>query len=195
MRAHPAACAAAFGGRGSCFAAWCASAARLAPRSFPPRFQWHTARRRRPSHESHAVRSAGHSARRLGRGGAGVVAPADPQVLREDARRPGQRRGSAALHQSRQPHPERSRPARALRQELAVSAGTTEQRIAHVVNQCGRRRGRADRRRRRRAGEPAPEAMARRARDAATPTIRSRAQPPSSRADRARRVVRPLAAW
>ena len=36
----------------------------------------------------------------------------DPQVLRQDARRAGQRRGSAALHQSREPHPVRPRPPR-----------------------------------------------------------------------------------
>ena len=58
--------------------------------------------------ESLALRSAGNFADRLRRGGASGAAAADPQILREDARWPGQRRRGVALHQSRQPHPERA---------------------------------------------------------------------------------------
>ena len=78
-------------------------------------------RRRRHDDESHALRSAGYPADRLRRGGPGGAAPADPEILREDARRPGQRRRGAALHQSCQPHTERPRPPRPLRRGTRAS--------------------------------------------------------------------------
>src|SRR4029453_2877825 len=54
----------------------------------------------RPRDESNALRSAGHTAGRLGRGGPGRAAPLDPQILREDPRWPRQCRRGATLHQS-----------------------------------------------------------------------------------------------
>ena len=88
----------------------------------------------KPTHEGDAVRSTRHQSHGLRRGRAGQPAPAHPQVLHEDPRRARQRRGGAALHQSREPDPERSGPAARYDQELAVSAGTTEQKIDHVVS-------------------------------------------------------------
>ena len=84
-------------------------------RRFSPKISARNCAFRTGSDESDALRSVGHSAGRLGRGGPGRAAPPDPEILREDARRSGQRRRGAALHQSCQPHTGRPRPARALR--------------------------------------------------------------------------------
>ena len=133
----------------------------------------------------------GISAGRLRRGGPGGAASTDPQVLREDAGRPGQRRRGAALHQSCQPHTERPRSPRSLRRGTR-GVRPAPPSSASRTSSAMRSRRPASRPTCKPPRAPSPN-RTRSSRRASTPTERSgRAQLPSPRADRARRVVRAL---
>ena len=82
------------------------------PRIFPQ--QGRVIHRHPDSMRASLYEALGNRPNRLRRGGSRRVAAPDPQVLREDPRWTGQRRRGAALHQSCQPHPERSGPAHPL---------------------------------------------------------------------------------